>query len=212
MCEVKSGVVLPDKIVVPLDIDSHTEILESLGIRDSSPFPNFVRVECRPIDDDIFNHDLNNWYLSVDQDFIPEWFDKDKAERQFKEIYLPEFFEKRFIINREVDEIAANSGRWFVKNGIIQKHAGNIEVLCGGGTVNKVCGGTVNKVWSGGTVNKVCGGTVNKVCGGTVINHSSLSKIKNISGGGVVVDRSGGKTKIFAVKNDFEVVEVDPKE
>ena len=140
MCQFKSGIVLPGKIIVPLDKDSHNEILNDLGIKDNTEFPNFVRIECVPLDGDIFNHNIDNWSVKVDQDFLPEWFDKAKTEKLMKEIYMPEVFEKSFIIGREIEEI--NSGRWFVKNGIVQKLSGNaiIEQMRESSTVNEMRG------------------------------------------------------------------------
>ena len=138
MCQFKSGIVLPDKIVVPLDKDSHTNILKSLGIKDDSEFPNFVRIEYVPKDGDIFNHDPDNWVLKVNQDFRPDWFDAEKAARLMREFYMPQVFEKSFIIDRTVEEIT--TGRWFMKNGIIQKLSGDavIEQMKGSAQVGEM--------------------------------------------------------------------------
>jgi len=81
MCQLKSAIVLKDKIFMPLDYDSHEQMISELKLDDSTKSPDFVRVEMVPKDDDIFNHNLDNWELEVDQDFLPEWFNKKLAEK-----------------------------------------------------------------------------------------------------------------------------------
>jgi hypothetical protein len=100
MCRIKSAIVLKDSVYMPFDHDHHTKMLEELGIKDDSSFPNFVRIEITPIDNDIFNHNLENWKLKVDQDIIPDWFDIKESEE--RAIYkLQEWFEKCFVIDRQ---------------------------------------------------------------------------------------------------------------
>jgi hypothetical protein len=62
--------------------NSHTELLAMNGIKDNCKDAKFVRVEYVPIDGDVCNKDKSNWELIVDQDFIPDWFDTDKAINQ----------------------------------------------------------------------------------------------------------------------------------
>jgi hypothetical protein len=61
MCRTKSGILLKDSVYMSFEHDHHTKMLEELGIKDDSAFPNFVRIEITPKDGDIFNHDLKNW-------------------------------------------------------------------------------------------------------------------------------------------------------
>ena len=114
MCNIKSAIVLKNKIYMPLDHDHHTKMLEELGIKDDTNSPKFVRVEMLPGDGDIFNHDLSNWKLKVDQEFIPDWFNKFKTEEDMKK-KLPEFFEQRFIINDRSGQ-KREGQRLFLKN------------------------------------------------------------------------------------------------
>jgi len=58
MCQVKSAIVLKDRIYMPFKHDHHSQMLEELGIKDDSRFPNFVRVEITPKDGDIWNHEM----------------------------------------------------------------------------------------------------------------------------------------------------------
>jgi hypothetical protein len=65
MCQFKSAIILKERIYCPLNKDSHSDMLEDLGIKDDSCFPNFVRIEMIPKDGDIFNHNINNWEMNV---------------------------------------------------------------------------------------------------------------------------------------------------
>ena len=98
MCRFFSAVVIKDKVLFDMDIDSHEDILVKFGLKDNSPFPNFVRVEVTPKDGDLFNHDLDNWEMRVDQDTRPDWFDAGEYEAKIKTA-LKETLEQRFIIN-----------------------------------------------------------------------------------------------------------------
>ena len=122
MCQFKSAIVLKNKVFMPLDYDSHEQMLKELGLNDKTSSPEFVRVEITPIDGNIFNHDLNNWRLKVDQDFRPDWFSEGFAEKEIKKV-LPKLFAERFLIDKELKEI--KEGRWFLKNGKVDVLLGN---------------------------------------------------------------------------------------
>jgi hypothetical protein len=207
MCKFKSGIVLKDRIYCPLNHDHHTQMLEELGIRDDSQFPNFVRVEMIPRDGDVFNHDLNNWKLNVDQDFRPDWFDADKTEKEMK-VKMQEAFEKMFIIDREVEEIS--SGEWYLKNGIIRRLGGNaiINVMRGSSQVKEMWGSSqvkemressqVKEMWGSSQVNVMWGRSQ------VFIPSSKNVKIVSINDNATVKDLSD-KPKLI-VANDFEIV------
>jgi hypothetical protein len=120
MCQLKSAIVLKNKVFMPMDYDSHTEMLKELGIQDDylGASKKFVRVEIIPQDKDIFNHDLNNWKIHVDQDIMPEWFDSGDAEAACKE-ELKKWFIERFIVNDNSWKEYKNSRTW-VKNSKIK--------------------------------------------------------------------------------------------
>ena len=111
MCQIKSGIVLKDRVFCPLDYDSHEEMIKELGLDDKTTSPNFVRVEIVPKDGNIFNHKLNNWELQVDQDFKPDWFSKKFAEAEMKK-ELEKWWEERFIISGKIEKI--DKGRWYL--------------------------------------------------------------------------------------------------
>ncbi len=126
MCYLKSAIVLKTKIYMPLDHDHHTQMLEELGIKDDSNSPTFVRVEVLPIDGNIFNHDLNNWKLNIDQQCRPDWFNEFKTEEDVKK-ELVKFFEQRFILDKTIDEI--KEGRYFIGNNAIIKNVRDNAII-----------------------------------------------------------------------------------
>ena len=160
MCKFFSVIVTKKSIVWDIDIDNHTTLLEKAGIKDEKKDPNFVRVELLPKDNDVFNHDLKNWKLHVDQDFKPDWFDENDAEKRVKKL-VGEVFVGRFIKSK-IKEITA--GRWFLGTG------GTIQYVSGG-TIQDVSGGTIQ------CVNFLYPGKIEKITeGGIVIFKDGDSK------------------------------------
>ena len=85
MCQLKSGIILKNRVFVP-EYDSHTEMLDELGIKDDyfNASKTFVRVELSPTGGDVFS-DIDTWRLRVDQDITPEWYDEDTYKPQVVE-------------------------------------------------------------------------------------------------------------------------------
>ena len=88
MCRFKSGIILKSKCVVaPGENDSHSDLLEELGIKDDhlGATQKFVRAELIPPKDEWWT-DPDTWTMVVDQDIVPDWFtdDKEKYIADFK--------------------------------------------------------------------------------------------------------------------------------
>jgi hypothetical protein len=116
MCNIKSALVLKDKIYCPLDDDSHENMIEELKLRDDQIYraPAFVRVEMIPVDNDIFNHKKSNWKFKVDQNNVPDWFDEVNASKEMWQ-YIKEWFGKRFIVDDLSNQERKNE-RLYLKN------------------------------------------------------------------------------------------------
>lgn len=89
MCQFKSGIILKNRIVLaPDENESHSDLLESLHIKDNgvNMMKKFVRVELIPPECNKAA-DINLWHFRVDQDFVPDWFenDKKKYEQDFRD-------------------------------------------------------------------------------------------------------------------------------
>ena len=85
MCKLKSAIILKDRIFMP-DYDSHSEMLEELGIEDNylGASKKFVRAELSPTNNDVFS-DIDSWYFNVDQDITPEWFSEEEYKPKMVE-------------------------------------------------------------------------------------------------------------------------------
>ena len=98
MCNFKSGIILKNKVVLAPDgNESHTDLLESLGIEDDrmNASKTFVRVELIPKNDNKMT-DVKEWVFRVDQDIVPDWYEKDpkRYEQEFRgtvEKYMEEW-------------------------------------------------------------------------------------------------------------------------
>ena len=144
MCKLKSAIILKDRIFMP-DYDSHSKMLEELGITDDyiNASKVFVRAELSPADGDVFSN-IDDWKLEVDQDITPEWFDeKDCAERMRKAV-------KEW----------ANTHIFIGQNGLKISHGENIFIkdcedvdICDNATVKNICGNaTVKNIYDNATV------------------------------------------------------------
>lgn len=106
MCQFKSGIILKNKIILTPDgNESHSDLLESLGIQDDymNAAITFVRVELIPKDGNKYT-DISNWSYVVDQDIVPDWYEEDseRYEKEFRDAvaeYMKEYMEKRNIVS-----------------------------------------------------------------------------------------------------------------
>lgn len=99
MCEVKSMILLKDRVYCPANTDSHSKMLNDLGIKDDRLQADFVKIEITPPNDDFFAP-VEDWLFSVDQDYTPDW-------------YVPELDKKRAV---EALEVWANTHIFVGKN------------------------------------------------------------------------------------------------
>ena len=70
MCEFKSGIIFKNRVVVaPEGNDSHSDLLESLGVEDTAEnaTTKFVKAELLPPDDEWWTNP-STWKFHVDQD------------------------------------------------------------------------------------------------------------------------------------------------
>lgn len=89
MCQFKSGIILKNKVVLaPEGNDSHSDLLESLGIENDrmNAMKVFVRAELLPPNGNKAVP-VDEWNFNVDQDITPDWFDEDrgKYETEFRD-------------------------------------------------------------------------------------------------------------------------------
>jgi hypothetical protein len=79
MCNFLSGIITRENCLVSAVHDSHESLIKENGLDDTTSIPDFVRVELLP-DDDVITDAIKKWHLKVDQDLIPDWFNREISE------------------------------------------------------------------------------------------------------------------------------------
>lgn len=129
MCQFKSGIILKSKVVLtPEGNESHSDLLESLGIEDShmNATKTFVRAELIPKNNDKMSN-VKEWRFKVDQDIVPDWYKKDpeKYEQEFRdavENYMAEWKKQfKFICGHYWTSVQDGDRTYYFMNGILKK-------------------------------------------------------------------------------------------
>ena len=184
MCKLKSAIILKDRIFMP-DYDSHSKMLEELGITDDyiNASKVFVRAELAPENGDVFS-DIDGWKLEVDQDIMPEWFDeKDCAERMRKAV---KEWAKTHIFIGQNDLKISHGENIFIKDcKNVDICNATVESICGNATVKYICGNaTVKYICGNATVKYICGNaTVESICDDAAVEYIyDNATVENIYG------------------------------
>ena len=123
MCKFKSGIILKNKIVLaPEGNESHSDLLESLGIKDTreNAMRVFVRAELLPKDNNKAT-DISEWRFNVDQDITPDWFDADpgRYEGEFRSVVKDYLKDKiTVIVGYPWDKVKDGKYTYYFMNGI----------------------------------------------------------------------------------------------
>lgn len=129
MCNFKSGVILKNKVVLaPEGNESHSDLLESLGIEDNhmNAAKTFVRAELLPKNEDKMS-DVKDWRYKVDQDIVPDWYEKDpeRYEQEFRDIvkkYMEEWKKKfKLICGYYWTSVQDGNRTYYFMNGILKR-------------------------------------------------------------------------------------------
>ena len=208
MCQLKSGIILKNRVFVP-EYDSHTEMLEELGIKDDylNASKTFIRVELSPTDGDVFS-DIDTWKLNVDQDVMPEWYDED--------IYKPQVVEAvkewaKDHIHIGVDGLEIVTGRnHYIKDCKDVQICNNATVECirGSATVEYICdSATVECICGSATVECICGSaTVEYICGSATVECIRGSATVEYICGSATVECIRGSATVETVKGTAVII------
>lgn len=129
MCNFKSGIILKNKVVLAPDgNESHSDLLESLRIKDNhmNATKTFVRAELIPKNYDKMT-DVKEWRYKVDQDIVPDWYEKDpeRYEHDFRdavEKYMEEWKKKfKYICGHYWTSVQDGNRTYYFMNGILKK-------------------------------------------------------------------------------------------
>lgn len=129
MCNFKSGVILKNRVALaPEGNESHSDLLESLGIEDNymNATKTFVRAELIPKNNDKMT-DVKEWRYKVDQDIVPDWYEKDseRYEKEFREAvekYMEDWKKKfKYICGRYWTSVQDGNCTYYFMNEILKK-------------------------------------------------------------------------------------------
>ena len=162
MCKLKSAIILKDRIFMP-DYDSHSKMLEELGITDDyiNASKVFVRAELSPENEDVFS-DIDSWEFRVDQDITPEWFDEKYCAERMRNT-VKEWAKTHIFIGQ--NGLAISHGE-----NIFIKDCKNVDIY-GKAMVKYICGNTtVKNIYDSATVEYIYGkATVEYIYGNTTV-------------------------------------------
>ena len=186
MCRFKSGIILKSMVVIaPGSDDSHSTLLENMGIEDSyiNASKVFVRAELTPQTDEWWispEERPDKWKFIVDQDIVPDWFDVEAHEKVFRESVC-DWWKRHVLIDQKIDELSSGYYRLkrcevktlykdvqvMLSNSTVQAMRGNstVQVMLSNSTVQAMSSNstvqamydsyTVNEMWDSSTVNEM---------------------------------------------------------
>lgn len=192
MCEFKSAIILKDRVFVP-DYDSHTDMLNELGIKDTKANAErlFIRAELYPENGDAFSN-IDTWCFDVDQDILPDWYVEEYDKQRMIDA-VKAWAKNRIHIGVDGLRISDGAGHR-IKNCKNVKVCDNatVEYICGSATVEYIYGNatveniygnvTVERIYGSATVKNICdSATVKNICGNATVITSVLTKWDNLS-------------------------------
>ena len=149
MCKFKSAIILKDRVFVP-DYDSHTEMLEELGIADTRANAErlFVRAELIPKNYDVFS-DVSEWRFNVDQDITPDWFVAEYEKERMIEA-VKAWAKNRIFIG--CDDLVLRDGKSFYIKNCKNVSCENSTVTAWGNSTVTAWGNSTVTAWENSTV------------------------------------------------------------
>ena len=162
MCQFKSGIILKGRAVVaPRGNDSHTNLLEFLGIEDNDDTGltvNFVRVELVEKNRQWWinpEEHPEKWKFIVDQDIVPDWFEEDqeKYENMFRDAVC-KWWKEHVKVGQEIDGF--DTGYYRLKDCKVKELCGNVEVWLDNSSVSAMYDNSrVDKMYGNSSVDKM---------------------------------------------------------
>ena len=143
MCRFKSGIILKNRVVIaPGENDSHSDLLESLGIADNyiGATKTFVRAELVPADDAWWispEESPEKWLFVVDQDIVPDWFEGSEYEKTFRDAVC-DWWKAHVLVDQKIDELS--SGYYRLKRCEVKKLCNDVKVLLDESNVGEMWG------------------------------------------------------------------------
>ena len=183
MCQMKSGLILKDKIFLP-DYDSHTDMLDELGIEDNekNASSKFIRAELYPKNGDVFSP-IETWIFHVDQDVLPDWYVPKYDEERMRKA-VKEWADKHIHIGVVGLKILEGSNHYIKDCKDVEIYdSATVENIYGSATVKNIYGSaTVKNICDSATVKYIYGSaTVKYIYGSATVKYIyGSATVKNI--------------------------------
>jgi len=207
MCQMKSGLILKDKIFLP-DYDSHTDMLDELGIEDNekNASSKFIRAELYPKNGDVFSP-IETWIFHVDQDILPDWYVPKYDEERMRKA-VKDWAKDHIHVGVNGLKISSGSNHYIKDCKDVEIcDSATVENICGSATVKNICGSatveyiydsaTVEYIYDSATVENIYGSaTVKNICGSaTVENICDSATVKYAKGFSTIISSKYGWDK-----------------
>ena len=171
MCRMKSGLIFKDEVFIP-DYDSHSQMLEELGIEDNkkNASSKFIRAELYPKNNDVFSP-IETWVFRVDQDILPDWYVEKYDEERMRNA-VKKWAEEHIHVGKDNLKISSGENHYI-------KDCKNVFIY-GSATVKNIYdSATVENIYDSATVKNIYGSaTVEYICdSATVKKAAGLSTI-----------------------------------
>ena len=102
MCEPASLIITKEKVFFSLLSDSHEDIIRENSLHEGNAIStNILRIEILPPDGDM-RKPLKEWIFVLDQDMMPEWFNKKEDEKRARSA-LVEWFNAKVLLEGHRD-------------------------------------------------------------------------------------------------------------
>ena len=180
MCRFRSGIILKNKCVIAQGADdSHSAMLEDLGIKDTAEnaMTKFVRAELLPPDGEWWTNP-DTWEAHIDQDILPEWFetDREKYIDDFQSA-VKDWWETHVLVDQKIDVLS--SGYYRLKRCQVRKLMNDVQVMLDSSTVQVMLdSSTVQVMLGSSTVQRMLGSsTVQRMLGSSVIARDQNNDI-----------------------------------
>ena len=204
MCRFKSGIILKNKVVVaPGANDSHSDLLESLGIKDDyfGATNVFVRAELVPVNDEWWidpAEEPDKWRFIVDQDMRPEWFDESEHEKIFREAVC-DWWKEHVLVDQKLEELS--SGYYCLKRCEVKKLLNDVKVL--------LDSSQVGEMWGSSLVGKMLGSSqVGEMWGSSQVGEMWGSSQVGEMRGSSQVGEMGDSSQVGEMRDSSQVGEM----
>ena len=181
-------------------VNNHHEIVEIFKLKDDTDNQQelkFARVEITPKDGDIFNKNIDNWGLRIDEDIIPEWFSPMHEKHCFNA--LEKCLDDCVFSDVTISKIKDKKGLYF-KNVVVQRmyDSSVVQEMYGSSVVQRMYDSSVVQEMYGSSV-------VQRMYGSSVVQEMyGSSVVQEMYGSSTCMVYS--KNVNFSIKSEFSVV------